>query len=501
MGGKLDSTNILNNQAISVISKIGRDHESFLGNTLEDIAKHKAGILRPNVPYIVNPENEPNVRNVIDEYAKEIGAGPRLSGDSFKLREGLFSSEEWGQFANPLRPFQRDNAVMAIVAAKQAAKTLGENMDDEMIADELLKVRCTVVPGRMQRIKVVPVFGSADYMGREILVDGAHNTDAAIALDDFVSKNERRRYIANRQQRQTGWPVTWVLAMTEGKDAEGYLRTILRPGDNVITTTFGPVDGMPWVKPMDPNTLLQIAQSVTSGITGVAMPKPGTTRALYAAKQLAEKGFPIVLTGSLYLVGDFHRAIQGKKRKDFWTHHYTQDERVMHKRIEQEEQNRINRLIRGQSPNIEGEQLSDEPESTDRRKKRLQREIEALDQEMELLEIEEHQISNRGTIDSTKQDQGSEHFRKRSKTWPPPTTVPPTRRLFPGKFKELRERTKQLKTQLVESVAQDSEPTSSESVGEKTGPRISMHFGQGKGYDRREFWRPEFVKKTKWEAK
>jgi folylpolyglutamate synthase/dihydrofolate synthase len=53
MGGKLDATNILNNQVVSVISKVARDHENFLGNTLEEIASHKAGILRPNVPFIV----------------------------------------------------------------------------------------------------------------------------------------------------------------------------------------------------------------------------------------------------------------------------------------------------------------------------------------------------------------------------------------------------------------------------------------------------------------
>ena len=81
MGGKLDATNILNNQVISVISKIARDHESFLGSTLQEIAHHKAGILRPHVPYLINPKNEKNVVSVINEYADEIAAGPRLEYD------------------------------------------------------------------------------------------------------------------------------------------------------------------------------------------------------------------------------------------------------------------------------------------------------------------------------------------------------------------------------------------------------------------------------------
>jgi folylpolyglutamate synthase/dihydrofolate synthase len=516
MGGLLDSTNILNNQVISVIAKIGRDHEKFLGNTLQEIAKHKAGILRPNVPYIVNPENELNVRRVIDDYAKQIGAGPRLSGDTPQMREGLYSSDEWRWFASAIRPWQRDNAVLGIIAAKEASKSLGETMHTDMIANELLKVRFQTIPGRMQGLKIIPVFGSENSVGRKILLDGAHNLDAAVALKDYVDKVERRLHIKELKKRRHGWPITWVLAMTEGKDARSYLQTILQDGDNVITTAFGPVDGMPWVKPMDPTALLEIAQSVKLNITGLAIPKPGALRALCAAKYLAEHQLPIVITGSLYLAGDLHREMRGKTRKEFWTRPLHEADRQIMKQMHTEERERVQRLQRNEPVELEGERDAAEPETALQKQKRLAREIESLDRELQSLDIEQEQLRKPSTsrygpwasevLETDSISKGPWSISRRN-TFPPPTPYPRTNRPFPGQFKELRIREGQLGDG--ENVArnsnegaineqQDPQATRSDTEGETQGPRIRMHWGVTKGEDRRLFSRPDFIKEKKW---
>jgi folylpolyglutamate synthase/dihydrofolate synthase len=297
MGGKLDATNILNNQVVSVISKVARDHENFLGNTLEEIASHKAGILRPNVPFIVNPSNEFNVHEVIENYAQEIGAGPRILVDTADLRSLVFGTKTWRKFSEGLLPFQRDNAVLGMLAYIEVLKSLGLNTDLRKVVVMLDKMRNKqTLPGRQQTLFVRVVFGAIGKR-REILVDGAHNPDAAESLDAYVSQKLRR---------QARDPVTWVLAMTEGKDPRRVLQTLLRPGDNVVTTAFGPVDGMPWVKSMDPESLLNIALEVCPGITALAVPKRGAYRALCTAKYISKHAH-IVLTGSLYLVGDFFR--------------------------------------------------------------------------------------------------------------------------------------------------------------------------------------------------
>ncbi|CAO2658811.1 Nn.00g065340.m01.CDS01 [Neocucurbitaria sp. VM-36] len=407
MGGKLDATNILNNQAVCVISKIARDHQNFLGTTLEEIAQHKAGILKPNVPYIVNPLNEWNVHNTIDQYAKEIGAGPRLTGDDPELKKTLYSDQNWHRFAQALRPFQRDNAVLAVLAVKETCKRLGLEFGNHSIAEALVKLARKVNPGRLQYLKVQPVFGKPGNSGRDIVVDGAHNPDAAQALKDFVFSNERLKRISGQSPPRGGWPVTWVLAMTEGKDALQYLQLLLQPGDNVFTTSFGPVDGMPWVKPMDPKQLLEIAKTAQHGITGLHTNAQGALRALCAAKYITEDQRPIVLTGSLYLVGDLHREMRARGDKAWWIDPEREGDRAFVTTMHEEERRRVNQVLSLQEPDAVGsEAISGESEEMKRlrlkqeNRKKLQDEIETLDRQMEHLEAEEQRLSRSRSFES-----------------------------------------------------------------------------------------------------
>lgn len=344
MGGKLDSTNILNNQVVSIISKIAYDHQRFLGDTIEEIALHKAGILKPNTPYAFNPMNSKSVQAVINQYAKEIGAGRRLDEKTLELETSLFSEKDWQDFAKPLQTFQRDNAILAIIAVKEAVKSLGIDFSDAEIAETLMSLRGKPNPGRLQYLQVQPVFGSSNDLGRDILVDGAHNPDAANALAKFILEKERQRKTGNKPSGIER-PVTWVLAMTEGKDARQYLEILLKPGDKVVTTSFGPIDGMPWVKSMDPKELFSTAKAVQPNITGLYIPERGAFRALSAAKSLTGDENPIVLTGSLYLVGDFHRELRTRNGQSWWTDPEHEADRSNMKRIHEVEQQRVKQML------------------------------------------------------------------------------------------------------------------------------------------------------------
>jgi folylpolyglutamate synthase/dihydrofolate synthase len=396
MGGELDATNILNNQTVSVIAKIARDHETFLGNSLAGIAKHKAGILRPNVPYIIHPLNEPNVQHVIKQCATEIGAGPLLTGKSKDMRN-LAYRDTWHRFAKPLLPFQRENAVLAVVAVKEVIKSLGLEYDNAKIGSALVERMWKPNPGRLQHTRVEPVFDEPK--GRRILVDGAHNPDAAKALRDYVWKHERRKPIKGLSTPRDGWPVTWVLAMTEGKDARQYLETLLAPEDNVVTTSFGPVDGMPWVKAMDPKQLLDVARSVYPEITGIHIPEASPLRALCAAKHLAYNDKPIVLTGSLYLIGDFHRDLRAwrdrKRRSEFEIEEREPLIREMEK-MDKEERSRVNQVLSLQDPDASVQitdtgNIVEESRKRDFRERRrlLQEELDAVNQEIARLRDEQ----------------------------------------------------------------------------------------------------------------
>ncbi|EMD97786.1 hypothetical protein COCC4DRAFT_63168 [Bipolaris maydis ATCC 48331] len=411
MGGKEDATNILNNQAISVISKIALDHQNFLGDTLEEIALHKAGILRPNVPYIINPRNEKNLKLVIDEYAATIQAGPRLTHEPLDLQKSLFNKNYWKRFTAPLLPIQRDNVVLAAIAAREAVESIGLNFRPFEIGRYSLKSRLNVNPGRMELIRVPIVFGDdKDSRGPPILVDGAHNPNAANLLKEYVRLvHSKSKIKGDGFPGKNGWPITWVLAMTEGKDAHEYLRILLQPGDTVVTTTFGPVDGMPSVKPMDPTQLLEIAKSVQPGVTGMAMPKQGALRALCAAKFISKRHRPVVLTGSLYLVGDFHREFRSRRGKFYMEDPEFAYDRGLFKAMVKEEEQRAKNWFSGYPTNIDSKaSAKDEKvhaewnkQIANREKKRaIQEEIEALDREMELLAAEEQRIGHRKSPDA-----------------------------------------------------------------------------------------------------
>ncbi|KAI4950572.1 hypothetical protein J4E91_004457 [Alternaria rosae] len=412
MGGKLDATNILNNQAVSVIAKIARDHEGFLGDTLEEIALHKAGILRPDVPYLVNPKNEDNVQAVIRKHAQSIGAGPCLEYDPPGFSKTLFAHED--RPPNPTA--QRENIVLAARATMAAMESLGREMKPFVMQHTLHGSRNFPYPGRLESVRVPPIFGAPsttsttgfDQKGEFILVDGAHNADAATLLSGHVGRTLRAKKVPGVQRPGKGWPITWVLAMTDGKDAYKFLRNILHRGDNVVTTSFGPVDGMPWVRPMHPKRLLAIAKSIEPTITGLAVEEGGPLRALCTAKHLREPEGSIVLTGSLYLVGDFHRDLRANYGKGYWERPHFEETRKKFASMLEEEKHRANWLLGGTIDSFDqpleldarkGEESDEWKRQQANREKRraMQEEIEALDREMELLTAEEQRLTKSHT--------------------------------------------------------------------------------------------------------
>ncbi|KAF2184368.1 FolC bifunctional protein [Zopfia rhizophila CBS 207.26] len=369
MGGKLDATNILNNQAVSVISKISYDHQNFLGNTLEEIVTHKAGILRPGVPYVVNPRNEWHIQIYIDDIAKEVGAGPRIDLDSEDLRVNLYRTKIWNKNTHKLVGFQKDNAVLAYVAVVEALKAIGQPSSK---AWELVPGLKKKFPGRMQIVKPALIFGSY----REVLVDGAHNEDAAMILAQYVNQKLRP---GNRKPHSR--PVTWLLAMSDGRDARKFLSHLLRSRDNVVTVEFGPVDGMPWVKPMDSKDLLRTVHDIHPDMTGFCNGSD-VLRALFTAKHLAElTDSQVVVTGSLYLIADVLRI------------HKHQNGFTKLNEINAQERHRVhNAYSAGGLQRKPRSPQKKEKTSEESERELLQQEIEKLERELKDVEKEEGSI-------------------------------------------------------------------------------------------------------------
>ncbi|KAA6410246.1 MAG: dihydrofolate synthetase fol3 [Lasallia pustulata] len=291
MGGRLDATNILQDPLVTVITRIGIDHEAFLGNTLEAIAVEKAGIMKPGVPCVIDGMNV-SVFHVFERTAALVGAGPVIQISPSTSRA---DDELWNAF--PISEFelhQQINLRLAYEAVRQALARLHSSTKPSQLLPAIHKASW---PGRLQSLSMRHMTGRTE----DILLDGAHNAQSAEVLGLYV----------NRKLRQRTVPVTWTIAISKGKDIQRILRFLIQPGDNVIAAEFGRVDGMPWVQPMAARDILESAHSM--GALACRLENPGNIEdALQQASGIA-RGGPLVMAGSLYLISDVLRLMRAWK--------------------------------------------------------------------------------------------------------------------------------------------------------------------------------------------
>lgn len=290
MGGRLDATNVLQNPLVTVVTKIGIDHQAYLGSTLEDIAGHKAGIMKACVPCVIDGTNHPSVLARLEQYADEIGAG-KISYIPNPEEEALM----WEQLdRKSYAPHQQVNLGCAFAAVRKALPQLGIH---SIKTQTLLQAASQVLwPGRLEHISIHPLTGRR----ATILIDGAHNMNAASELAHYVTHALRSPH-----SNHLG-AVTWILAFSQGKDVQGIISALIQPGDNAVAVKFGPVEGMPWVAPLESRKIVDAVKAQG----GVARDCRGDVeRALRQGSEMAGEG-PIVVCGSLYLVADVLRLLQ-----------------------------------------------------------------------------------------------------------------------------------------------------------------------------------------------
>lgn len=174
LGGLTDATNVVKTTLVSVFTEIGMDHMGFLGNTVEEIAAVKAGIIKPGAA-AVSAAQRPEVHKVLEQACREQGAKLReiqkedIRDIRYAFENQSFSYKEYANLRTGLTgSCQIDNASLAV----EAVLALGEKgfpVTEEALRRGLLK---TQWPGRFSAVARRPLF----------VVDGAHNRDAADRL-------------------------------------------------------------------------------------------------------------------------------------------------------------------------------------------------------------------------------------------------------------------------------------------------------------------------------
>ncbi|MFW6268012.1 MAG: bifunctional folylpolyglutamate synthase/dihydrofolate synthase [Marinilabiliaceae bacterium] len=279
MGGRLDSTNIISPD-LTVITNIGLDHTMFLGDTLEAIAREKAGIIKPGVPVVVG-RFQAETADGFREKAHEMNAPLMFVGDVFNLVETVVQNNEQlvtvksdrvtETFALPLTGSAQQENLRTVLGAVRQLHNMGYTISDAAVHHGIEKVvEQTGLKGRWQKIADHPL----------MICDTAHNADG---LCQVVRQIESGKY----------HQVHIVWGMVNDKDVKEVLD--LLPGDALYYFTQASIP-----RALDPVEILRAAREI--GLKGEIY--PDVKRAVEAAKKNASNNDLIFIGGSTFIVSE-----------------------------------------------------------------------------------------------------------------------------------------------------------------------------------------------------
>ena len=291
IGGRLDATNVVSPLA-TVITNIGLDHTLILGDTHARIAYEKAGIVKPGVP-CVTAVDDPIALEVIERKARDehaplrrvVPASAQTLGSGIQWRTLSHAEANRPVFSvrtdhldydslqcGLLGSFQQANAACAIGAVEDVAEARGFAVDREAVREGLAG---TNLPGRMQIIRRRPT----------VLLDGAHNRLAAVALRDELKEMQYERLLL----------VVGMAAGHEPADVVG----VLGPLATIVYATQPT-----WSRGITATEIAEAARVHCSEVHVVNPPHDAAQRALSDARP----DDLVVVTGSFYVVGDVRPA-------------------------------------------------------------------------------------------------------------------------------------------------------------------------------------------------
>ncbi len=283
LGGRLDATNVVAQPHLTVITPISIDHVQYLGDSVVQIAKEKAGILKPGVPAVIAPQPR-EVLEVIEARAAEIKAplfrhgaewqsAPTATGFRYESENGR---QDYPAPALP-GPHQLVNAGLAVACAEKLSEFA---LEQQQIASGLTEVDW---PARLQRLTQGPLLELLNRDGRkdwELWLDGGHNAAAGEMLAESLAQKD-------------GPALHIIFGMLNSKAAADYLRPLARIASSLQAVEI----------PGEPNSLTlgeAVAAAKAAGAT--ALPQNSLEAAVEHLQGKATPG-KVLICGSLYLAG------------------------------------------------------------------------------------------------------------------------------------------------------------------------------------------------------
>lgn len=277
MGGDSDCTNVIAQPLLSVITNVRKDHCGFLGNTLPEIAAHKAGIIKEGRPVLTGC-NSPDVLRVIQETAQKLHA-PLYQPDEQLTVTGMSPegtdciSRQFGRLRLGLPgAYQPENAAL-VLKAVTLLREQGLTVPDDAVREGLAECRW---PARMEMLRKDPY----------VIFDGAHNPDGMQKAAETLTQC----FGANKQ-------LTFVIGVMADKEYENYPAMLKPLAAKIFTVT-----------PDNPRSLDAAALAETFSSAGIPSQACDTVQEAVCAA--LHTGNAVIGLGSLYLYSAFRDAVQ-----------------------------------------------------------------------------------------------------------------------------------------------------------------------------------------------
>ncbi len=257
LGGRLDATNIMQNKSIVAITNIGYDHKEFLGSKLKQIIYEKCGILNENTPTVISKQNTKYIKkNILYEVHKRKSQLLKLNLIPNTWSLGLSGDHQYNNAAT----------------AATIMKYLYKDLKSITIKNGLLSTKW---PGRLQPIENGNIIKKRNNI---TLIDGAHNINGAMVIKNYLDKLKLGKWIV-------------ILGMMKNKDVNEFINIIQK---NIYKLYLVPIENQK--NCFKPSELLKKIKKDNFELVSL--------NNLEEATNLVPTNKPLLITGSLYLVGE-----------------------------------------------------------------------------------------------------------------------------------------------------------------------------------------------------
>lgn len=280
MGGETDSTNVVEYPVLSVITNIALDHTAFLGDTIEEIAKCKAGIIKRTRPVLYGG-NYDEALEIIRSISQKNGSQLTLADkDRVTVLESdingvIYSDKAFGRLkSNLIGSYQKYNLANVLTAVEILRKE-GMNISENAVKSGIEKA---VWHGRFEVVSRNPL----------IIYDGAHNPDGIIQAAESIS-----RYISGK--------IALLIGVMADKEYGLYPEIL----GKFIDKAFTVIPDNP--RSLDSDTLAAAFEEKGIAALSCGSVENGFAQALEYAKN---RNIPLIVLGSLYMYGEFRQEIK-----------------------------------------------------------------------------------------------------------------------------------------------------------------------------------------------